>query len=83
MILFGGHKNVYPERDSCKDYLDTWVYDYKANTWTEMKPAVHPEYGHALRFMAYDPVNNVAIDVMPDDTRACGKKTWVYRYKRG
>ncbi len=32
---------------------ETWAYDYEANTWTEMTPAVSPEgrWGHA---MAYD-----------------------------
>ena len=32
---------------------ETWAYDYEANTWTEMTPAMSPEgrWGHA---MAYD-----------------------------
>lgn len=81
MILYGGHANVYPKRDEGDKYTDTWVYDYKANTWTEIKPALHPKGTHSLRFMAFDPVNNVAINV----TRAAEgskKETWVYRYKK-
>ena len=77
MILFGGHANVYPKRDQGEWYSDTWVYDYAANTWTEMKPAAHPKRGDG-RFMAYDPVNNVAINVARGPKE---KETWVYRYK--
>jgi hypothetical protein len=76
MIVTGGHANVYPKRDSGEWYDDTWVYDYAANTWTDMKPTVHPKRCD-LRFMAYDPVNNVAINVASGQK----KETWVYRYK--
>jgi hypothetical protein len=76
MILFGGHANVYPKRDQGDRYTDTWVYDYAANTWTEMKPAAHPK-GSDVRFMAFDPINNVAVNV----TGGSKKETWVYRYK--
>jgi Leucine-rich repeat (LRR) protein len=77
MILFGGHANVYPRRTEGRFYTDTWVYDYKADTWTEMKPKVYPP-GSALRFMAFDPVNNVAVNVTGDSAK---KQTWVYRYQ--
>jgi len=77
MILFGGHANVYPKRDQGERFTDTWVYDFAKNTWTEMKPAVHPG-GSDVRFMAYDPVNNVAINVA---RQGPNKETWVYRYK--
>jgi hypothetical protein len=77
MILFGGHANVYPRRTEGRFYTDTWVYDYKGDTWTEMKPKSCPP-GSALRFMAFDPVNNVAINVTGDGAR---KQTWVYRYQ--
>ena len=76
MILFGGHANVYPKRDQGERYTDTWIYDYPANVWTEMSPAVHPR-GSDVRFMAYDPVNNVAINVAGGSK----KETWVYRYR--
>jgi hypothetical protein len=78
MLLFGGHAEVYPRRSEGRFYTDTWAYDYKADTWTEMKPKVSPP-GSGVRFMAFDPVNNVAINVTG---HAGGKQTWVYRYKR-
>jgi peptidyl-prolyl cis-trans isomerase A (cyclophilin A) len=77
MLLFGGHANVYPQRSEGRFYTDTWAYDYKADTWTEMKPTVFPS-GSAVRFMAFDPVNNVTINVTGDVAR---KQTWVYRNK--
>lgn len=75
LIVFGGHANVYPARDEGKQFADTWVYDYKADTWTEMKPKNSPLAGATVRFMAFDPVNNVAINV------ARGQ-TWVYRLRK-
>jgi hypothetical protein len=76
MLLFGGHANIYPKRDQGERLTDTWAYDYAANTWTELKPAAHPP-GSDVRFMAFDPVNNVAVNV----TGGAKKETWVYRYK--
>lgn len=78
MILFGGHANVYPKRWEGRVYTDTWVYDYKTDTWTEMKPMDAPA-GSSVRFMAFDPVNNVAINVHEGGPK---KQTWVYRYKK-
>jgi hypothetical protein len=77
MLLFGGHANVYPKRDEGRKFTDTWAYDYKSDTWTEMKPKNFPSAGQTIRFMAYDPVNNVAINVVNAEK---GKQTWVYRY---
>ena len=68
---------MYPKRSDGRFYTDTWVYDYKADTWTEMNPRICPP-GSGVRFMAFDPVNNVAINVTGDGLR---KQTWVYRYK--
>lgn len=78
MILFGGHSEVYPKRSEGRWYMDTWVYDYRADTWTEMKPKDGPD-GSSVRFMAFDPVNDVAINVNGAGPK---KQTWVYRYKR-
>ena len=78
MILFGGHANVYPRRTEGRLYTDTWAYDYKTDTWTEMKPAASPS-SSAVRFMAFDPVNNVAVNV---DGGGAKKQTWVYRYRK-
>lgn len=78
-LLFGGHANVYPKRSEGRSYTDTWVYDYPTDTWTEMKPKLSPS-GSDVRFMAFDPVNNVAINVC---RAGAAKQTWVYRYKKG
>jgi len=78
LIVTGGHANVYPKRSEGKYYQDTWVYDYKADTWTEMKPKNFPS-NSSVRFMAFDPVNNVAINVGDGGGK---KQTWVYRYKK-
>ncbi len=75
LILFGGHANVYPARWEGKVFGDTWVYDYKADTWTEMKPKNSPLAGSTLRFMAFDPVNNIAVNVAKG-------QTWVYRFRK-
>ena len=43
-ILYGGHYGGNPI-----PYSETWAYDYSANTWTNMSPAINPgnraEYG--------------------------------------
>jgi len=78
MILFGGHANVYPNRSEGRSFADTWVYEYKADTWTEMKPKNCPAAGSTVRFMAFDPVNNVAVNVV---NARKGKQTWIYRFK--
>src|SRR5262249_50925527 len=75
LIVFGGHAEVYPKRWDGRTYEDTWVYDYKTDTWTNMKPKNSPPAGSTVRFMAFDPLNNVAINVV-------GGKTWVYRFKK-
>src|SRR5262249_55146721 len=79
LIVFGGHENVYPKRDEGKKFSDTWVYDYKADTWTEMQPKTFPPAGSTVRFLAFDPVNNVAINVGSGGNQ---KQTWVYRFKK-
>ncbi|MFW9904336.1 MAG: kelch repeat-containing protein [Candidatus Thorarchaeota archaeon] len=47
-ILFGGV--------SCRDCVDldeTWVYDYKENTWTNLNPVIHPTK-RVLGMMTYN-----------------------------
>jgi hypothetical protein len=80
MILFGGHESAYPKRSDGRMFTDTWVYDYKSDTWREMQPKNSPTAGYTLRFMAFDPVNNVAVNVVNGDKQ---KQTWVYRYRKG
>jgi hypothetical protein len=79
MLVFGGHANVYPKRWEGEKFADTWAYDYKAGTWTEMKPTESPPAGSTVRFMAFDPVNNVAVNVANSGS---SKQTWVYRFKK-
>jgi hypothetical protein len=79
MIVFGGHASVYPRRAEGRTFADTWVYDYKADTWTEMKPRNFPAASTTVRFMAFDPVNNVAVNVVNAGNR---KQTWVYRFQK-
>jgi hypothetical protein len=79
MIVFGGHAEVYPRRSEGRFYTDTWVYDYKKDTWTDMSPKTFPP-GSSVRFMAFDPVNNVAVNVTGHGAK---KQTWVYRYRKG
>lgn len=82
LIVFGGHANVYPRRDEGKQHTDTWVYDYARNTWSKMQPQVSPS-GSSVRFMAFDPVNNVAVNVAINVEGSGEKKqTWVYRYRK-
>ena len=49
VVIFGG----YNRDDTISD--DTWVYDFEANTWTQMNPANHPSarYGGAMVFDSY------------------------------
>jgi len=75
-ILFGGTWKG-------KTRNDTWVYDLKTNTWTEMKPAVVPPWKSPAIYatFVYDPARNVAITAWADTWRGrC--ETWAYRYKR-
>lgn len=80
IILFGGADtgNIY--------YDDTWSYDYRNNTWTNMSPTIHPN----MRFesaMAYDSQSDKTIlfggwsvtDVYDDETWSYdyGTNTWV------
>jgi hypothetical protein len=78
VIVHGGHAEVYPKRDQGRFYTDTWVYDYKSDAWTKKSPKQSPP-GSAVRFMAFDPVNNIAINVTGHGAK---KQTWVYRYRK-
>jgi len=57
---------------------ETWRYDVKANTWTDLKPAGGgPVLPLAYR-LGYDPEHNVCIGVF---TIGYEKQVWAYRYK--
>jgi len=68
-VLFGGYGD---------DYLDdTWVYNYSANTWTNMNPTTHPtaREGHA---MAYDSHDGVVILFGGSAPNSVFSDTWTY-----
>lgn len=51
IILFGGFGPPWTYGQGIFD--ETWVYDYDTDTWTEMKPKVHPP-GRNYQGMTYD-----------------------------
>jgi len=50
-ILFGGWDMG---TDDASDALDTWAYDYEADTWTNLDPAGDPPEGNNFFVMSYD-----------------------------
>lgn len=74
VILFGGG-------DVFVDYNDTWAYDYRHNTWTQLNPATQPlprSYG----FMAYNSEQDRIVlfgGVDYTGTQIYGD-TWVFNY---
>jgi hypothetical protein len=54
IILFGGHPLTGPIDN------ETWVYDYKENTWTNMKPTITPP-ARESHGMSYDEKKDKAI----------------------
>ena len=74
VILFGGG-------DFFVDYNDTWAYDYRHNTWTQLNPATQPlprSYG----FMAYNSEQDRIVlfgGVDYTETQIYGD-TWVFNY---
>src|SRR6266566_747311 len=71
VILFGGQASSGGD--------ETWAYDFNANTWTNLKPAIHPSwrYFHAMDF-------DVKSDrvVMFGGSAATGinNETWAYDF---
>ena len=77
-ILFGGSGKGAWDSPPTDHYNDTWVYDAKLNTWTEMKPRESPPAGKEHALFAYDPEHNLTLMV-----EGGYRGVWVYRYKRG
>jgi hypothetical protein len=75
-VLFGGDWQG-------KTANDTWTYDLKTNSWTEMKPKTVPPWKDASFFgqFVYDPAHNVSLAVWGHEWRGTCQ-TWAYRYKR-
>lgn len=57
IVLFGGFKCT---STSNPFYNDTWVYDFNADAWTEMRPSVSPP-ARIYHGMAYDSESDRAI----------------------
>src|SRR5207249_3986926 len=73
VILFGGYVNGGGVSN------DTWAYDFKANTWTDMDPLVKPHgrYNHA---MAYDSASDRVILFGGYDSGSNFNDTWAYDF---
>ena len=75
-ILFGGSGKGAWDAPPADYYNDTWVYDAKLNTWTEMKPLAPPPARKEHALFAYDADHNVSLMV-----EMGYRGVWVYRYK--
>lgn len=79
VILFGGATLL----GDFKLFNETWVYDYKADTWTQMKPPTSPM---AMNYhaMAYDPKADKVLlwggDDSSMDNTSVMKKTFMWTY---
>jgi hypothetical protein len=75
-ILFGGSDN-----NDYHTYNETWAYDFKTNTWTNMNPTVSPP-PHHYGAMVYLPFEDKVVlfggyDIYADAVRG---ETWVYDF---
>ncbi|HWP59894.1 MAG TPA: kelch repeat-containing protein [Candidatus Acidoferrales bacterium] len=75
-ILFGGSGPGAWNSPPADLYNDTWVYDAKADAWTEMKPVNAPGPSKEHMMFAYDSEHNVAV------LAHYQLGTWLYRYRR-
>ena len=73
IIAFGG-------RDKNFDNVnETWAYDYKAKTWTNLQPAFGPLW-RANHAMIYDPARNKTVMFGGDDFTRSFNDLWEYDY---
>jgi hypothetical protein len=75
-LLFGGSDNY-----DYHTYNETWAYDFKTNTWSNMNPAVSPP-PHHYGAMVYLPFEDKVVlfggyDIYADVVRG---ETWVYDF---
>jgi len=59
----------------------TWKYDYKSNTWTDLKPPHHPAKAGDGTVMTYDTANDVVVANLRQGTgkgEEGRRETWVY-----
>ncbi|MFX0078264.1 MAG: kelch repeat-containing protein, partial [Candidatus Hermodarchaeota archaeon] len=77
-ILFSGWRSG--SHGTIVNWVDTWVYDYSANTWTNMSPVVTPT-GRLAHFMAYDSESDrVILFGGLLDGAIYNDETWAYDY---
>ncbi|MHA2428487.1 MAG: Kelch repeat-containing protein [Candidatus Hermodarchaeia archaeon] len=77
-ILFSGWDNG--SHTTLVNWVDTWAYDYTANTWTNMSPVVTPP-GKLSPGMTYDSESDrVILFGGLDDGAIYSDETWTYDY---
>ncbi|MBL8470958.1 MAG: PKD domain-containing protein [Rhodocyclaceae bacterium] len=63
VVMFGGTSvtDMYQTIPNASNTLhDLWIYDYAANTWTEVTPSLSPP-GRYIGSMAYDPIAHLTV----------------------
>ncbi|MCD4708103.1 MAG: hypothetical protein K8S62_10240 [Candidatus Sabulitectum sp.] len=72
-ILFGG-------QDGSQEFDDTWLYDYAANTWTEVNPTISApsRFGHNMAYNSADSVIVLFGGVSCYDSKSACGDTWIY-----
>jgi hypothetical protein len=77
IILSIGRRKEDPPAE--KTETQTWRYDVKANTWTDLTPAGGGPGGPLAYRLSFDPEHNACLAVFPN---AGGmNELWAYRYK--
>jgi len=79
-ILFGGFGPPWTMGQGISD--ETWAYDYKTNTWTNMQPRVHPT-GRNYIGMVYDSKADRVVlwgDWTPNYNPSIDTSVWTYDY---
>lgn len=76
VILFGGG-------DFFQNYDDTWAYDVRSDTWTELRPASHPS-ARAYGSLTYDERRGVSVLFGGVDyfESLLDQDLWTYDYSR-
>lgn len=76
-VLFGGSCTDNPRCTRDDELADTWIYNLKTNTWTEMTPAVSPAKRQQHN-LVYDPHNGVIVMYGGRDGSLKYNDLWVY-----
>lgn len=76
-VLFGGSCTDNPRCTRDDELADTWIYDLKNNTWTEMTPPVSPAKRQQHN-LVYDPHNGVIVMYGGRDGSVKYNDLWVY-----